>query len=254
MELRRLIADKHVIALALAITGEPRRNRVFMPIMLPEEPAAGEWIMRLKTLVLIAIASLYGFSASAQGWFLFEETEELFSVNLPHQPMVEEIVYHSEFHAELPAKVYSASDGQVEYTITVVNYAPTQIEGVRAVYDLRGSIAYAAWNIRKRGGDLTYDAYAQIDRIDGHHLQITNPDQSRTFVAIHLHDSRLYILEIYSRPSPRRERRHRRSFNNRSASSMKMAFPSAMIWTSEPGLNNRAECLDAWRATNDACP
>jgi hypothetical protein len=156
--------------------------------------------MRPMTLVLAAIASLYAFSASAQGWFLFEETEELFSANLPHQPMVEEVIYHSEFHAELPAKLYSASDGQVDYTITVVNYAPTQIVGVRAVYDLRGSIAYAAWNIRKRGGDITYDAYAQIDRIDGHHLQITNPDQSRTFVAIHLHDSRLYILEAIAAP------------------------------------------------------
>ena len=156
--------------------------------------------MRSMTLVLAAIASLYAFSASAQGWFLFEESEELFSVNLPHQPAVEEIIYHSEFHAELPAKVYTAADEQMRYTITVVNYAPSTVPSPRSVYDLRGSIAYAAWNIRERGGDITYDAYAQIDRIDGHHLQITNPDQSRTFVAIHLHDSRVYILEAIAAP------------------------------------------------------
>ena len=60
---------------------------------------------------------------------------------------------------------------------------------------MRGSIAYAAWNFRKRGGEVTYDAYAQVDRIEGHQLQITNADQSRTFVAIHLHARRLYILE-----------------------------------------------------------
>ena len=156
--------------------------------------------MRLATLVFTVVGSLCGYPAIAQTWFEFVETEELFSVNLPHQPAVEEIIYHSEFHAELPAKVYTAADEQMRYTITVVNYAPSTVPSPRSVYDLRGSIAYAAWNIRERGGDITYDAYAQIDRIDGHHLQITNPDQSRTFVAIHLHDSRVYILEAIAAP------------------------------------------------------
>ncbi len=156
--------------------------------------------MRIGKLILPAMASLYACSAAAQGWVHFADREEFFSVNLPLEPTVEEIIFHSEFHAELPAKVYTASDAQVDYTITVVNYAASNVPNPRKVYDLRGSIAYAAWNIRQRGGEITYDAYAQIDRIDGHHLQITNPDQSRTFVAIHLHDNRLYILEAIASP------------------------------------------------------
>jgi hypothetical protein len=48
---------------------------------------------------------------------------------------------------------------------------------------------------RTRGGEVTYDAWADIDKIAGHQLQITNPDQTRSFVSIHLHKSRLYILE-----------------------------------------------------------
>ena len=36
---------------------------------------------------------------------------------------------------------------------------------------------------------------AQIDRIEGHELHITNPDKTLTFAAIHLHARRLYILE-----------------------------------------------------------
>ncbi len=154
----------------------------------------------LSGFVLIAFGSLFAFAALAQGWIHFADREEYFSVNLPHQPAIEDITYSSEFHAELPAKLYTAADEQVSYKITVVNYAPSNIPSPRNVYDLRGSIAYAAWNIRQRGGEITYDAYAQIDRIDGHHLQITNPDQSRTFVAIHLHDSRLYILEALAAP------------------------------------------------------
>jgi len=156
--------------------------------------------MRCAKFILAAIASLYAFSAAAQGWVHFADHGEFFSVNLPHEPTVEEITYNSEFHAELPAKIYTASDPQVDYTITVVDYAPSDIPSPRKVYDLRGSIAFAAWNVRQRGGEITYDAYAQIDRIDGHHLQITNPDQSRTFVAIHLHANRLYILEAIASP------------------------------------------------------
>lgn len=103
--------------------------------------------------------------------------------------MIEEISYHSEYHVELPAKVYTAADADVSYKVVVVNY-----EGAQVV-DVRGAIAYAAWNFRRRGGEITFDAYAQVDRIEGHQLQITNPDLSRTYVAIHLHKSRLYILE-----------------------------------------------------------
>ncbi len=42
---------------------------------------------------------------------------------------------------------------------------------------------------------MTYDAYAQVDRIEGHQLHITNRDKSLTFVGIYLHARRLYILE-----------------------------------------------------------
>jgi hypothetical protein len=145
--------------------------------------------MRLVTLSISAAVLLIAVPAAAQGWVHFADREELFSVNFPHEPMIAEISYHSEYHVELPAKVYTASDDRVSYEVTVVNYEDTQ------VVDVRGSIAYAAWNFRKRGGDITFDAYAQIDRIEGHQLQFTNSDSSRTYVAIHLHKSRLYILE-----------------------------------------------------------
>ncbi len=145
--------------------------------------------MRLVNLVLAALVLIFTGPAAAQGWVHFADREELFSVNFPHEPTIEEISYHSEYHLELPAKVYTAADAGVSYKVVVVNYESAQ------VVDVRGSIAYAAWNFRQLGGEITFDAYAQVDRIEGHQLQITNPDLSRTYVAIHLHKSRLYILE-----------------------------------------------------------
>lgn len=156
--------------------------------------------MRNSMLFLSMLALISANPVAAQSWFEFVETEELFSVVLPHEPEVEEFTYHSGFHAELPGKLYSASDAAGEYTITVVNFAPTQLTGGRAIWDFRGSVANAAWEIRKRGGEITHDNWVQVDRIDGHQLQITNPDQSRSYVQIHSHGTRLYIVEARAVP------------------------------------------------------
>ena len=49
--------------------------------------------------------------------------------------------------------------------------------------------------MRLRGGEVTYDAWHHIDLVEGHQLQITNADRSRTYAGIYFHDGRLYILE-----------------------------------------------------------
>ena len=157
--------------------------------------------MRIAKLAFAVLGSLYAFSAAAQGWIEFVEREELFGVNLPHAPAVEEITYLSEFGAEYPGKVYTASDGQVDYKVTVVDYtASAELPGDRGVWDIAGSVAYAAWDIRKRGGDITHDGWTNADRIPGHQLQITNTDQSRTYAQIHSFGTRLYIFEAIAEP------------------------------------------------------
>jgi len=135
------------------------------------------------------VALLFSGPVFAQNWFMFEDKAERFTVNFPQEPTVTDITYESDSGMMLPAKVYRASDGATNYSIIVVNYFGASIG------EIRGSMAFAAWNFRKRSGEITYDGYAQVDRIEGHQLQILNEDMSRTFVAIHLHDSRLFILE-----------------------------------------------------------
>jgi len=125
----------------------------------------------------------------AQGWRSYVDRADRFSINVPSEPTVEDTSYMGERGGTYPARVYTTNQGPDSYSITVVQYvdAPPTV--------VRGSIAHAAWNIRQKGGEVTYDAYAQVDRIEGHQLQITNADESRTYVAIHLHQGRLYILE-----------------------------------------------------------
>ena len=148
--------------------------------------------IRLAPAVWILCVSGLGFS---QGWRSYVDRAERFSVNIPAEPRVEDITYMGERGGTYPARVYTTDQGPNRYSVTVVRYvdAPPTV--------VRGSIAHAAWNVRQRGGEVTYDAYAQVDRIEGHQLQITNEDASRTYVAIHLHEGRLYILEARVPPA-----------------------------------------------------
>ena len=55
----------------------------------------------------------------------------------------------------------------------------------------------AAREFRQRGSEVTYDGWGHIDRVEGEQLQLTNPDGSRTYAGIYLHNQgqRLYVLE-----------------------------------------------------------
>ena len=146
--------------------------------------------------------------ASAQGWVEYINKTDLFIVNFPGEPAITETTHHSAYDADFPARVYTVDNERGRYQITVVDYRETEaIHLARTnrteanssssvwITDVQASIANAAQMFRTRGGEVTYDAWADIDKIAGHQLQITNPDQTRSFVSIHLHKSRLYILE-----------------------------------------------------------
>jgi hypothetical protein len=139
----------------------------------------------IAALLVVSVAA----PAFAQEWVEYLNREDRFGVSFPSQPTVKEIFYQGERGKPLPARVYSAQDGASRYSVTVVDYTTASIN------DVPGSIAWEAWNFRKRGGQVTQDTFANVDRIPGHELHITNRDGSHTFAQIHLHKRRLYILE-----------------------------------------------------------
>ena len=154
--------------------------------------------------VLLVAATL-----QAQEWSTYSNRIDRFEVNFPGQPKVEEIKWPSEYGAVFPGRVYSVEQSGSRYSVTVIDYTDAErIHAARTnhteadslpIYwqvDVQASIAYAATKFRQRPGvKVTYDAFHYIDLVSGHQLQMTNPDQSRTFAGIYLHESRLYILE-----------------------------------------------------------
>ena len=150
--------------------------------------------MRLARLIPAAAVLLISGSALAQGWFEYRNTMDLFAVNMPAEPRVEEFTYVTEYGSHMPARRYIADYRGGAYTMTVVDMRVTERGRGRQGTELRGSIGYAATQLRHTG-DVTYDAYGEINVIPGHQLQITLPDGRRNFVQIMLHYRRLYIAE-----------------------------------------------------------
>ena len=146
-------------------------------------------LIRLLLGCLILFVSVPAFAQEFPEWIEYVDRQEFFQINFPGQPTVKDIPYETQSGDTVPAKVYTANDGPATYAITVVNY-----KNAEAV-DYRGSEDWAAWEFRKRGGEVTYDAHAGTDGIAGHQLQITNPDGTRSYIGIHPHMRRLYIME-----------------------------------------------------------
>ena len=167
-------------------------------------------LLRSLALPLALIAG----SAGAQDWSQYTSDQDRFRIYAPGELQVEEISYASEYRATFPARLYSyEDDAGNRFSVTVVDYTDslrihTERARTEADYllywevDIRASVAYAAANLRARGGEIVYDAYHYIDRVEGHQLHMVNPDGTRTYAAIYLHDSHLYIVEATVAPGP----------------------------------------------------
>jgi len=168
-------------------------------------------------LVLSAVTPVF-----AQEWSEFVSREDGFKVNFPGEPRVTATTYTSEYGADLPARVYRVARGQERYSMMVVDYRPieqiltdkakkcppfadercTGIGAGAAVgfgywkTDIRGALVWASWQFMQRDVKVTHYMWNFIDLVEGHQLQLTsNADRSRTFVAVYMHDNRLYIME-----------------------------------------------------------
>jgi hypothetical protein len=174
--------------------------------------------MRLMSLTAAAFIFLVTGPATAQEWIEFKSVEDRFTANFPGQPTITQTTYTSQFGADLPARVYSATQGPSRYSLTVVDFS--QIERILAEKakacpagaetcrgggsstgpgysraDYNGAIIYATWQLMQRDAKVTHFLWNNIDLVGGHQIHLTNRDGSRTLAAIYMYDQKLYIAE-----------------------------------------------------------
>src|SRR5262245_4709024 len=173
--------------------------------------------MRLTAFASVTLVLLFAGSAFAQEWIEYANRDDRFTCNFPTPPKVTETTYHSQMGANLPAHIYSASQGQSKYQITVVDYNQAQrilAEKAKSCpagaepclgspgdeghwkADVRGAMVYATWQMMQRDAKVTSYVWNFVDLVEGHQLQLTNnSNKSRTFAGIYMHENKLYIIE-----------------------------------------------------------
>ncbi|HLK48377.1 MAG TPA: hypothetical protein VKT49_09595 [Bryobacteraceae bacterium] len=172
--------------------------------------------MRLTPLISMAVALSVTAPLFAQEWVEFASREDRFTCLFPTQPKVTETTYLSQHEANLPARIYSAEEGQSRYKVTVVDYTQAQrilTEKAKSCpagaepclggpgdeghwrADIRGAIDWATWQLIKGDAKVTSFVWAAMDMVEGRQMQLTNADKSRTFIGIFMHQNKLYINE-----------------------------------------------------------
>ena len=151
-------------------------------------------------------------------WEEIVSQEERFTAIFPGHPAIQETTWFSQFGAVLPARVYSMSEGQSRYSVTVVDYNPIErllVERSRSCpqgantcqgtadwgvgywkTDIRGALLYVIRRFLERDAEVTTLNWNGIALVQGVEIRFTNnADQSRTFASIYMHENRLLIVE-----------------------------------------------------------
>ena len=164
----------------------------------------------MRVIIAVALSLIIAGPSFAQDWVSYTSKTDFFAVNFPGQPRVQDISYKTEYNLTLPGHVYSAANGPSRYSVTVVDYSNAEkliSDRVKACQaelgdvdactpqfqsrrEMRGAIVYATWQLLQRDAKLTHFTYAYADLVEGHQLQLTNKDGSRTFAAIYMHENR----------------------------------------------------------------
>jgi len=137
-----------------------------------------EGTMHYRSLLGPAIFLFFANAAAAQSWGEFISQEEQFGINFPGMPEISEQTYELASGRSYPAKLFSATDSAGEYSVIVVKFGDVED-------DIRESmIEDAAETIRARDGEITYDGVAVYDGMDTQMIQITNNDDTTSYIAI----------------------------------------------------------------------
>ncbi len=164
--------------------------------------------MYITRIIAVGLMLFVARVALAQEWDRYQNLDSRFAVTAPGQPAIEKTKWKSEYGSLFPETIYRWQDGPNQYTVIVVDYSDSEAlysankhsDDFSAPFywqiDILGSVQYAATQYRQKPGvKVTFDAFHYINLVTGHELQLTNPDQSRTFVGLYLHENRLYIFD-----------------------------------------------------------
>jgi hypothetical protein len=145
------------------------------------------------TFALLAAGTLAASGpAAAQSWKEYSYPEQVFTVSFPAEPKVETTTYQAPDGHTVPAQVYSATQGNGEFKMTVADLSGTGLE--------ESAVIDHALKTLSQGGDIKVNIPARVSRVFGRQLSILGQDGSRSSVALFYYEGRLYQIDGKSLP------------------------------------------------------
>ena len=82
--------------------------------------------MRAIRLSIAVTVVLMAIPAFAQEWMEYTSRVDRFTVNIPGEPKVQQIMWPSEYGATFPGRVYTVEQGAARYSMTVIDYTDAE--------------------------------------------------------------------------------------------------------------------------------
>jgi hypothetical protein len=142
---------------------------------------------KIRLIVFALGAFLAASPAAAQSWKEYSYPDYAFTIAFPAEPRVETTIYQTPDGRPVPARVYSASQGNGVFKMTVVDLSNAALE--------ESAVIDHAVKTLSQGGEIKLDIPHRISRVFGRQLSIQAADGSRASVAVFYHDQRLYQIE-----------------------------------------------------------
>lgn len=153
----------------------------------------------MRLIVAIAAAWLLGSgpAAAASSWTEYTFPEDGFAIQFPAPPAKAAGRYQSTEFDSLPATVYSAEAGDIQYRVTVVNLAGRAVEGA--------SFVSGAGYVLMREGDVVFHDFPRVglrgDAVYGTGMVVDTPDGRRLRTSFYFTKGRFYRVDAVILPA-----------------------------------------------------
>jgi hypothetical protein len=142
---------------------------------------------KMRLIAFILAVFVASSPAAAQGWKEYSYPDYAFTVSFPAEPRIETTTYQAADGRPVPARVYSATQDNGVFKMTVVDLSNAALE--------ESAVVDHAIKTLSQGGEIKLDIPHRISRVFGRQLSIQAADGSRSSVAVFYHKQRLYQIE-----------------------------------------------------------
>ena len=144
------------------------------------------FVTRVVHYASLAIGVLAFESAAAQNWVEYRNLELGFGINFPVEPTSEDIEYVSPAGETLRAHLFTALDGDSQYSVTVVDYAAHLNEQHVAIVQAADAV--------RASGEVVHEVFGDLDEVYGLQFYVVEADERQILSTIYFFNERLYIV------------------------------------------------------------